>query len=198
MAFTAQLGTADSYLGNIVVGLGAEYEPSLPYLRRHGRGEAPIAANEPPALSKSQLATAYLADASVGTGSVWQPMRIFERLLEVPTEQPLKDQPKLGYRFVVEWLAPSQPSFEVELIPWDRTEPNRKLLRHQQRVSNVLNSLLRSLQIIKRGADSFEIYPDGVPYTPAVASDWESPAPATLQDALDRIAMALRVLGQKP
>lgn len=85
MAFTAQLGTADSFLGNIELGLGAEPVPT-------------------------GTASFILAVTMAGTGSATTRVRLTQKVQEVWQASPAP-QTRLTQKLVEVWWSPHSPLF---------------------------------------------------------------------------------------
>lgn len=71
-------------------------------------------------------------------------------------------------------------------IPWDEAHPSQRTRVHEQRVSEILNDLLRKKALVEVSAN---LWARG--YTPAVPASWSGTPPATIGAALDRIAVLL-------
>ncbi len=63
---------------------------------------------------------------------------------------------------------------------------------HEQEVAKIMNSLAAVGDLVRQAG----VWKRG--YVPTVPLDWDGTPPTTVKEALDRIAEALKVLGQPP
>lgn len=78
-----------------------------------------------------------------------------------------------------------RPRYRVERVPG-----SAELQALQDRLGPVLDRLSRDADTNEDAAGNAALG-SGTAYTPAVAADWNNDAPATVADALDRIAAML-------
>lgn len=86
----------------------------------------------------------------------------------------------------------SKLSFPYQLIPWDHRAPVVSR-RNQQMVAAILNALLMEGELVEVSQTETRLG-----YVPTTPANWQYVSPATLQEALDRIAAALGALGVQP
>lgn len=90
-------------------------------------------------------------------------------------------------------VPPASLEMDLLIIPWDEKSPSARTRQHEQRVSIMLNSLLWRGELVEVQAGEFSWG-----YVPGNAASWDGDPPATVLDAIDRIASLLGSLGIGP
>ncbi len=100
--------------------------------------------------------------------------------------------------FPYPWLYPQKPPAPLVPIPllvtWNQAADSRTR-QHERVVSEIMNSLIRNLAILRTEVEIWELG-----YAPSDDTSWADSVqlPLTVTEALDRIAAALVALGMKP
>lgn len=104
-----------------------------------------------------------------------------------PPWHPEQRSPKLGglIQAIAEDLERQKQKRYVPLDP--KVKPRDS--EHQQISRAILNGLIRGGELVQEGED---IYSWG--YTPSNRSDWDPPAPTTVGEAIDRLAVLFKTL----
>lgn len=121
--------------------------------------------------------------------TVWFPFRQYWRVesFDRSEEKPLWSVAKFPFG-----LIPIPFPLQPGIIPWDEIAVHIRYRRHERAVSDILNSLIFQKMM---GASSAGVWETG--YVAANPLHWQSNPPATVGDALDRIAnLAAQLAGQ--